>query len=304
MNLKIDKNQLKGIIFLLITAIIWGGSFISQLFGGAAVGPFSFSAYRGIVGCISIYIMIIFDNYFKGHGFVFFRKDENVMLTLKSSLICGVVLFSALITQQVGVQNTDTAKAGLIASLEVVCVPIIMFIVYKRKIRFITWAFIILAMIGIMMLSLNSITGINIGDVWVFISTILYSITIIQIPLYINGVDPLKFSFFRFLCVGIFSFICTIIFKEEMFNIVKVKNAIMSILYSGILASGVAYTLQIIGQKYCEPVIATLIMSLEGIFAAILGWIILGQSLNFVQILGIIIAFISIVIVQITDSRI
>ena len=298
-----QKNQLKGIIYLLITAIIWGGSFISQLFGGIAIGSFAFSGYRGIFGCLTIAIMILYDNVKKYNNFTFFREEEDVWYTIKYSSWCGIVLFSALITQQIGVEITDTAKSGIIASTEVVMVPIILFLVYKRKIRPITWVFIFLAMFGIIMLSLNSLSGINAGDIWVFVSTILYSISIIQVPKYIKRIDPLKFSFFRFLMVLIFGFALSFVFKEDGFNAIKLKEAAPSILYSGILASGVAYTLQVMGQKDCEPVVATLIMSLEGVFAAIFGWIILNQSLNLLQMCGILLAFTSIIFVQITDNQ-
>lgn len=296
------KNSLKGIIYLLITAIIWGGSFISQLFGGVTIGSFAFSGYRGIFGCITIGILILYNNIKKYKTFTFFRKDEDVKDTILGSCWCGVVLFSALITQQIGVEITDTAKSGIIASTEVIMVPIMMFLFFKRKIRPITWLFILTTMFGIMMLSMNSLSGINAGDVWVFISTILYSFSIIQVPKYINHIDSLKFSFFRFFMVMILGFALSFIFKEDGLNALKFKEALPSILYSGILASGVAYTLQVIGQKDCEPVVATLLMSLEGVFAAVFGWIILGQSLNSIQILGIAISFISIIFVQITDN--
>lgn len=299
-----QKNQLKGIIYLLITAIIWGGSFISQLFGGVAIGSFAFSAFRGVLGCLTIGIMIFYDNLKKEKKFTFFRKDEDIFYTIVYSFWCGIVLFSALITQQIGVERTDAAKSGIIASIEVIMVPIILFLVYKRKIRLVTWLFIFTSMLGIIMLSLNSLSGINDGDIWVFISTILYSISIIQVPKYIKKIDALKFSFFRFFVVLAFSLILSIAFKEDGFNVDKLRYAAPSILYSGVLASGVAYTLQVMGQKECEPVVATLLMSLEGVFAAIFGWIILGQSLNTFQILGILITFASIIVVQITDSQV
>lgn len=298
------RNSLKGIIYLLITAIIWGGSFISQLFGGVTVGSFSFSGYRGVLGCLTIGILILYDNIKNHKVFAFFREDEDIKSTVLGSCWCGVVLFSALITQQIGVEITDTAKSGIIASTEVVMVPIMMFLLFKRKIRPITWVFILTTMFGIMMLSMNSLSGINAGDVWVFISTILYSFSIIQVPKYINHIDSLKFSFFRFLMVMILGFTLSFIFKEDGFNVIKLKEALPSILYSGILASGVAYTLQVIGQKDCEPIVATLLMSLEGVFAAIFGWILLGQSLNPLQLLGITISFVSIIFVQITDNKI
>ena len=297
------KSQIKGILYLLLTAIIWGGSFISQLFGGRILGPFTFTTYRCIFGCFAIFIMIIIENYTSHKTFSFFRPDEDVNKTIKNSMWCGVTLFLGMATQQVGVQLTDTAKAGLIASLEASVVPLLMLLLFKRKIKPITWFFIITSMLGTMMLSAKSISGINVGDALVFLSTIFYSITIIQIPRYVVGIDPLKFSFFRFVSVGILGIIFAIIFKEDPLNITLLKSAVPSMLYSGILASGVAYTFQILGQKYCEPIIATLIMSLEGIFAAIFGWIILGQSLNSFQILGILIAFIAIIFVQITDYK-
>ena len=298
------KNSLKGIIYLLITAIIWGGSFISQLFGGVTIGSFAFSGYRGIFGCLTIGILILYNNIKNYKTFTFFRKDEDVKSTVLGSCWCGIVLFSALITQQIGVEITDTAKSGIIASTEVIMVPIMMFLLFKRKIRPITWLFISTTMFGIMMLSMNSLSGINAGDVWVFVSTILYSFSIIQVPKYINHIDSLKFSFFRFFMVMILGFVLSFIFKEDGLNASKFKEALPSILYSGILASGVAYTLQVIGQKDCEPIVATLLMSLEGVFAAIFGWIILGQSLNPIQILGIAISFISIIFVQITDNQV
>ena len=191
------KNSLKGIIYLLITAIIWGGSFISQLFGGVTIGSFAFSGYRGIFGCLTIGILILYNNIKNYKTFTFFRKDEDVKSTVLGSCWCGIVLFSALITQQIGVEITDTAKSGIIASTEVIMVPIMMFLLFKRKIRPITWLFISTTMFGIMMLSMNSLSGINTGDVWVFVSTILYSFSIIQVPKYINHIDSLKFSFFK-----------------------------------------------------------------------------------------------------------
>lgn len=299
-----QKNQFKGIIYLLITAIIWGGSFISQLFGGIMIGSFAFSGYRGILGCLTIAIIIIYDNVKNHNTWYFFRKDEDAKTTIIESCWCGIVLFSALITQQIGVEITDTAKSGIIASTEVIMVPIMMFIFFKRRIRPITWVFIFTTMLGIMMLSVNSLSGINVGDIWVFVSTILYSLTIIQVPKYINHIDSLKFSFFRFFMVMILGFLLSFVFKEDGFNIVKLKSAMPSILYSGILASGVAYTFQVIGQKDCEPIVATLIMSLEGVFAAIFGWIILGQNLNLLQVFAILIAFVSILFVQITDNQV
>lgn len=299
-----SKSQIIGIVYLLITAIIWGGSFISQLFGGAALGSYIFNTARCIFSSITCLIMLLFNNFKNENRFVFITPGTNLKKMLINSFLCAVTLFFGMMTQQIGVEGTDTAKAGLIAALEVICVPIMMLILYKRKIFFVTWIFIITSMLGIMLLSVNSITGINRGDLIVFVSTLIYSYTIIQIPNRIAGLDPFLFSFFRMVFVAIMSAISAFIFERDLFSISAIYRSMPSVLYSGVLASGVAYTLQILGQRHCEPVIATLIMSLEGVFAAIFGWIILGQALSPIQIFGAVVAFVSIVVVQITDNRV
>ena len=297
-----DK-QIVGIIYLFITALIWGAAFVSQLLGGAELGEYSFLAYRGLFGCITIFIMIVILNLQRHKKLTFFIEGEDKKKTILNSFWCGIVLFLAMITQQIGVQRTDVAKSGIIASLEVVCVPILLMLFYGRKIKKFTWLFIFLAMFGIMMLNFGSISGLNVGDLWVFISTILYSITIIQVPKYIKDIDPLKFSFFRFVIVGIFAFILALIFKNKFMTAENLSATLPSVLFSGVMSSGIAYTFQILGQRYCEPVVATLIMGLEGVFAAIFGWLLLGQSLNFIQICGILLTFISTCIVQISDMH-
>lgn len=302
------NKRIVGIIYLLVTALIWGASFIAQLYGGKAFGSYTFNFYRCMIGAVTIFIMILILNFIKFKRIIFFTKEEDIKFTLLGSMWCGFVLFFAMLTQQIGVEITDVAKSGLIAGLEVVCVPIYMFLFFKKKIRLFTWIFIILSFVGIALLSAASVSGINKGDIYVFISTLLYSATIIQVPKYILKIDPLKFSMFRFITVGLICLFITFIIKEDLnlnpdMDKLLVKYGIISVLFSGIFSSGVAYTTQILGQQYCEPVIATLIMGLEGVFAAIFGYILLGQTLNIIQIIGAIIATISVVIVEISDYR-
>lgn len=296
------NKKIVGIFFLLITAIIWGGSFVSQLCG-ITIGSHVFNASRCIFSCATCFIIIVINNLMIEHRITLFKRTDDIKKTIRNSVICGLTLFFGFYTQQIGAEKTTIAKAGLISALEAIVVPIILFIFYKRKIRFITWIFIVTAMIGIMLLSANSISGFNIGDFFVFISTIFYSITIIQIPKYVNDIDPFLFSFFRLLTVGIISVVCALIFEYNKINFHAIKNAMPSILYAGVLSSGIAYIFQILGQKNCDPIIATLIMCLEGVFAAIFGWVLLGQTLNYIQIIGVLLSFISIVVVQLTENR-
>ena len=302
MNNVIKKNNIIGTIYLLLTAIIWGSAFVAQFTGGTQVGNFTFIFLRTFIGSITIVFMIIISNFFKYKKFIFIKNKDNLKNTIFISLKCGLLLFFSMAFQQIGVTLTDTAKSGFIASLTVICVPFLLFVLYGKRIKIKTLFFIFTTIIGIGLISLNSSHGINIGDILGIIAMFLYSITILQVTKYIKEVDALEFSLFRFLVVCVISFFATMIFEKVNLNVEKLKIGFYSFMYAGIFSTGVAYSFQIIGQKYCNPVIATLLMSLEGLFAAISGWIFLGHTLNFLQIMGCIIMTISIILVQLTDN--
>ena len=302
MNNVVKKNNIIGTIYLLLTALIWGSAFVAQFTGGTKVGNFTFIFLRTFIGSITIVFMIITSNFFKYKKIIFIKNIDNLKNTIFISFKCGVLLFFSMVFQQIGVTLTDTAKSGFIASLTVICVPFLLFVLYGKKIKLKTLFFIFTTIIGIGLISLNSTQGIDIGDILGIIAMFLYSISILQVTKYIKEVDALEFSLFRFLIVCIMSFIATFIFEKGNFNIENLKIGFYSFMYAGIFSTGVAYSFQIIGQKYCNPVIATLLMSLEGLFAAISGWIFLGHALNFLQIIGCVIMTISIILVQLTDN--
>lgn len=295
MNIK----NIKGSIILLIVAVLWGSGFISQYIGGRLIGSFTFSAGRAFIGVVFLFLVVIIKNYLKTKKIYFFEKEEDVKYLIKTSLLTGIVLSSAILIQQIGVERTTSAKSGFISSLTIVCVPLILFIFCKKKIKLTTMLFIITSLVGAFLLNYHSDTSITNGDIICFVSTICFSIDIIIISNIVKKLDPIKFSLFRFIVLFLISIICLFVTKEK----VSTNNLFysqLSIVYSGIFVIGLAYTGQIIGEKYCPPVIATLIMSLEGASAAILGYFILGQSLNQIQLIGCLIVIISNIIVQIT----
>lgn len=295
------KNKILGITYLFITAIIWGGCFVPQKVGGSTVGPYLFIVYRCLIGCPVIAILIFIDTFAKTGKLSFFRDDEDVKLTIKYSFQGGILLFISMALQQAGVVFTDVAKSGLISSLEVIFVPIICMLLFKKKISLLLWIFIITSFFGIYLLSAGSISGFNFGDFLMFFSAISYAGTIVQLERNILKTDALKITFFRFVFVGIFAYIFANIFTRDLLPIKYFVAAFPSLLCCGVLSSGIAYSLQGLGQKHCDSVIAALIMGLEGVFAAIFGWIFLGESLTFVQILGCIIAIVSTSLVQLID---
>lgn len=293
------KNKY-GIIMLLITAILWGAGFVAQYIGGEHLESFSFTSLRCLVGAIFILLTIIVDNIKKYKKICFFAVYENKKDVLKISFLCGFFLFVAMTLQQIGVMMTTTAKAGFISSMTVVCCPLILML-FGKKIKKVTWLFIISAVIGIAMLNINENIKIGFGDFICFISTIFFSIDILLISKLGHKIDSLKFSFFRFIEVTILSAIIALLFENiKIDNIILAKNAI---LFSGIFVIGMAYTMQIIGEKHVEPIIATMIMSLEGMFATIFGFFILGQNLNFLQVIGCVVITVSIILVQLTSSE-
>lgn len=294
------KTEFKGVVFLSLTAIIWGSGIVGQYIGSEFLNPFAFNCFRCIVGIFAILIMILTANYIKYKKIIFFTKDENKFKIIKTSFVCGISLFLGMILQQIGVGLTEAAKASFIASLTVILVPIVTMF-FGRKIRFITWVFIITTLIGIVLLNNGASGKFNKGDIICFISTCAYTIDILQISKNAGDIDSLKFSFFRFTTVCILSFILMMII--EVPTIQNIKSGMPAVLYTGLFSIGIAYTFQIIGQKHCDSVIATLIMSFEGMFGAIFAYIILGQKLDYIQILGCIVMTISIVLVQLTNNN-
>lgn len=295
-----QKTEVKGVILLSLTAIIWGSGIVGQYIGSEFLNPYAFNFFRCIVGMFAILIMILVTNYLKYKKIIFFHKDENKLKTIKISFICGISLFIGMILQQIGVEYTEAAKTSFIASLTVILVPIATMF-FGRKIRLITWVFIITTLFGITLLNNGTAGKFNKGDMICLLSTCAYTIDILQISKNATDIDSLKFSFFRFMTVCIFSLILMMII--EVPTIESINKGMPAVLYTGLFSIGIAYTFQIIGQKYCDSVIATLIMSFEGMFGAIFAYIILGQKLNFIQIIGCIVMTISIVFVQLTNNN-
>ena len=293
------KTNFKGVVFLTITALIWGGGFVSQFLGGQIIPPFTYTATRTILGLLTIFLMIIISNFIKYKKILFFINVEDKKYIIKNSLKSGVILFIAMVIQQASIIHTETAKAGFISSLYIVFVPIISFIFMKKQINFKTWIFIFTTFVGVLMLSLNSVSSINRGDIICFISMLFYTLDIIYIAKLVDNIDGLKLSFFRFVTVFVLSSILAFIFEFIDFKLILVAK--WSIVYTGVLSIGFAYTFQILGQKNCDSIIASLIMSFEGMFAAIFGVIFLHQYLNFKQLIGCIIMTISIILVQVVN---
>ena len=251
---------------LLIATVIWGSAFVAQSVGNV-IGPFSFQAIRCFLAVIVLIpVVFCFD---KAQGRSFLKEWTNKKLW-KTGILCGLTLFVACSTQQVGLVYTDAGKAGFITAMYILFVPILGLFLGKRVAPML-WLCVALAGVGLYLLCLDGETGGFVAsDLIVLVCGLVFSFQILAVDHFAARVDCLKLASLQFLFSGLFSSIPMMIF-EGAGELLNVPLALWQILFAGVLSCGVAYTLQTVGQKYTEPAIASLIMSLEAVFATIAG---------------------------------
>ncbi|WFA09916.1 DMT family transporter [Tissierella sp. Yu-01] len=296
-------KNIKGELLLFLTAIIWGTSFVSQKLGMNYVEPFTFGAARFLLGAlILIPVILYFDN--KNNEYNNDSNDKNNKFLKKDlfvgGTICGVSLFFGASLQQIGMIYTTAGKAGFITALYIVLVPLFGLLTNK-KINKLTWIGVALATIGLYFLCVNENFTIQKGDVIVLAGTLFWAIQIIAVDSYASKVSSLKLSFLQFMVAGFLSLICAFLFETP--NLKTLVDCAGPILYTAIMVVGVAYTLQILGQKTTPPAIASIIMSMESLFAAISGAIFLNEVMNLREYFGCILMFAAVIITQLKTEE-
>lgn len=290
------KRKLKGNILLLITAIIWGTAFVAQSEGMRYVEPFTYNAVRTLLGGIVLIPVITAFKWGRKEKSGENVKSETRKITLIGGIICGICLFAASSFQQWGIVETTAGKAGFITALYVTIVPLIELVLYRRS-SFKVWFCVFLALSGFYLLCIKDGFTIGRGDLLVLCGAFFYAGHIMVIDHFNEkNADGMTMSCIQFFTAGILMTIFMFLFENP--QIEAIYDAKYTILYAGIMSCGAAYTLQIIGQRYTDPTSATLIMSLESVFAALSGWIILSESLSFKEIFGCFLVFAAVIITQ------
>ncbi|MEE8827126.1 MAG: DMT family transporter [Eubacteriales bacterium] len=285
-------------LILLTAAVIWGFAFVSQSIGADYVGPFTFLAGRcWIAVAFLIPVVAIADRVRER------RQDAAVSavstgrpvtaaqrrMLLTAGVVCGIFLFAASAAQQIGIGMTTTAKAGFITALYVILVPIVSLFLGHRSSPKI-WVSVALGVTGLYFLCMKGgLTGLNRGDLILMLCALLYAFQILVVNHYLPMVDGLRLSLIQTLIEGILSTVFMLMLETN--TAAALKAALPAILFAGIMSSGVAYTFQIIGQKGLKPAVASLLMCLESVFAAIGGWLFQGQVLTGRELLGCILMF-------------
>lgn len=297
------KNRnLKNPLLLLLTAAIWGSAFVAQSVGMDYVGCFTFSCVRNLIGCLVLLPYIWLTGWKKEAQETVLpeeKKQENKILAI-GGICCGICLCIASNLQQYGIQYTSVGKAGFLTALYIVLVPVLG-IFLKKKCGLQVWISVAVAVVGFYLLSVKEGFRLEMGDIYLVLSALMFSVHILVIDYFSPKVDGVKLSCIQFFVCGILSGI--VMFLTEQPSLGTLLEARIPILYAGVLACGVAYTLQILGQKDFNPTIASLILSLESVFSALAGWLILQQTLTGREKAGCFLIFCAVILAQLPGKR-
>ncbi|SDN23082.1 EamA-like transporter family protein [Desulfonauticus submarinus] len=285
---------LKADIFLLVAAFIWGAAFVAQRVGMDYLPPFYFNGIRFLLGGITLLPLVLINSK-KSNQLNFFQKRD-VKGVLVGGFCLGSILFVASSLQQIGMIYTTAGKAGFITGLYVVIVPIVGYFL-KQDIHFGVVIGVILSVIGLYLLSINEDFTIDKGDFFVFLCSVMFSFHVIAIGYFAPKYDCIFLSCIQFFVNACLSLI--VAFFWESISWQAIYGGLWPILYGGFMSAGIAFTLQVVAQKDAPPAHASIIMSLESVFAALTGWWILGEVLSLRARWGCIFMFIGAVLAQI-----
>lgn len=289
------KRQLQGIFCLLTATIIWGSTFIAQSVGMDLIEPFTFQAVRcGLAVPFLLLVIFILDRGKSAKG-ASTQSWKNPALW-KAGLICGFALFVASGLQQIGLVYTTAGKAGFITAMYIVLVPVLGLLLGKRPSPAL-WISVILAIVGMYLLSCVGANQINSGDLCLMIGALFYAIQILLIDHFAGDLDGVKLNCIQSLVCAALSAGAMVILETPDWELIC--QCWLPLCYAGILSMGVAYSLQILGQQRMDPTPASLIMSLESVFAALCGWLILHESMRPWELVGCTLVFVAVILAQI-----
>lgn len=284
---------MKSNVLLMLTAAIWGFAFVAQRVGMQYVGAFTFNGVRFALGSVSLIPLIVYFNKKK----VKEQSEETASAgALIPGIIAGSVLFMGASLQQLGLAYTTAGKAAFITGLYIVLVPLFG-IFLKHRIRLSTWAGVVLAVIGLYLLSVNEDFSIAKGDFLEIIGAFFWAAHILVIDYFTKKVDALKLSAIQFAACSVLSIGVALIFEDISMS--GISQALIPILYGGLFSVGIAYTLQVVAQKHAKPSHAAIILSMESVFAALGGALLLSENLGGRGYLGCALMFAGMIVTQV-----
>lgn len=306
-----DKFILRQSLLLFLTAVIWGVAFVAQSAGMDYVGPFTYNGVRCILGGLVLMPCIMLLDRIQGRRSNRTReqtaggdslvvcsaqedkKERNTLLV--GGMCCGLLLFTASSFQQFGIQYTTVGKAGFITAMYILLVPLLGLFVHK-KVGMKVWIGVAFAVCGLYLLCMGNGFSLKMGDALVMVCAVLFSLHILVIDYFSPKVDCVRMSCIQFWVCGILSLLCSFLLESP--DLGSILAAWKPVCYGGIMSCGVAYTLQIVGQKGMNPTVASLILSLESVVSVVAGFLILHQTMSGRELLGCLSMVIAIVLAQ------
>ena len=289
-------------LLLLLTATIWGVAFVSQSVGMDYVGPFAFNAARSLIGAAVLVpcIALLKKIQKKEEGPEEVHKKEDKRTLLRGGICCGVILAVASSFQQFGLLYTTVGKAGFITAMYIILVPLLG-IFAGKKVGLRIGISVVIAVAGLYLLCMTESLRLEAGDILVLLCAVVFSFHIMVIDHFSPLVDGVKMSCIQFLTCGILCGICMFLFEAPKLSMILA--AWKPVLYAGVMSCGVAYTLQIVGQKGMNPTVASLIMSLESVISVLAGFVLLHEVLSRRELFGCVLMFAAIILAQLPERK-
>ncbi len=293
------SRQLLGNALLLLTALIWGTAFVAQRQGMDSIEPITFCAARMVLSTLAVGLVAMATG--RGDRSPEAEREGRRRASLLGGLCSGAFLAFATVMQQKGLVTTTAGKAGFITAMYMLLVPVIGFVLFGRRNTWLVWLAVLVGVAGMYLLCVNEDFTLTRGDGMVCVCAVLFSGQILCIDHFAPRADPIRMSAIQFATAAV---ICTVAaFLLEAPSWDKVASAAIPILYCGFMSGAVGYTLQIVAQRYTDPTVASLLMSLESVFAAIGGAVLLGERMRPRELAGCVVMFAAIVLVQLPLPR-
>ncbi len=277
-------ERIRADLILLAVAAIWGSAFVAQRAGNEQVGPFTFNAVRFLVGGLVLLPMLAWQR-------VRSKRTPDSAVPQKSSpwrggALLGLILFGGASFQQLGLVTTTAGKGGFITGLYVVIVPLLLALFWRARIKWSNWVGALLAVAGLFLLSIGigEELELNSGDGWVLLGSFMWAFHVIAMGRIAPRHDPVRLALTQYVVCALLCTVSAAVLEWGMWD--GILEAAPSILYAGVLSTGLAYTGQIVGQRHAPPADAAIIMSMEAVFAALCGWLLLGETLAAWQVAG------------------
>ena len=284
------SKQFKGSLSIILATVIWGSTFVAQSVGVDHVGPFTFLSIRCFLAVAMLLLVL----------FLFNRKDFFKILTdvrlWKAGIPCGIALFAATALQQVGLIYTTAGKGGFITPMYIIMVPIFGLFLKQKPPKMVGIS-VVIAAVGLYLISGAGFAAINIGDVLMLLCAVAFAVQILIMDRVAGELNSMALNMSQALVCAVVSGVCALIFDSTTWQ--GILDCWFPLCWAGIMSMGIAYTLQIVGQKSIEPTTASLLMSFESVFAAISGWLLLNESFTLTEGIGCVLVFAAIMLTQI-----